>query len=126
MAQLNAHYVYKSKRVDILTVVGTTFDISTSIHLVECGNFANTSGTVLTLTLPAALPGRYHEVHVTSDDAVKLTPQSGEKVAISTGVMQIADAEVECSTAGASIRLQCIDKGEWACVGSVGSWTLTT
>ncbi len=123
MAQLNAYYVHRGRRVDILTVVGTTFDISDHLNLMECGNFANTSDSVLTLTLPDALPGRYHEVHLSSADAVTLTPQSGEQIAASSGALQAPDATVACATpAGASIRLLCINRGQWSCVGAVGTW----
>jgi hypothetical protein len=124
MAQLNAYYVHRGKRVDILTVVGTTFNVANNLNLMECGNFANTSGSALTLTLPAALPGRYHEVHCTSAHNVTLTPQSTEKISNSAGVVQAADALVRTATAGASIRLLCINTGEWNCVGAVGVWAV--
>lgn len=124
MAQLNAYYIHRGKRVDIHTIVGTSFNIADAINLMECGNFANTEGSVATITLPEAIPGRYHEFHCTSAHDVTLTPATGEQIANSSGEMQAANALVRTATAGSSIRLLCINKGQWNCVGAVGTWAV--
>lgn len=120
MAQLNAWFVYKGKRVDILDCVDD-FDINNALDIIECGNFSNSgAGKNIAITLPPAIPGRYHEFHVMAAHYLKITPHGSEKVSNHGGVGN--KTNVRCNTVGASIRFLCVKKGVWYTVGAVGSW----
>lgn len=114
----------KNMRTDVKIV---TANYTFQQHLDEGVTFSNkgAAGTVI-VTLGKAKIGAKQRFIVETAEALQIDPATGEKVSLHTGVLQVANANIDCSTVGAKIEFECVKTGEWRCTNSVGTWALVS